>query len=111
MPKNNLDVRIKLGRKLLVPTDGIIEKRDKDDNRSVLKSLPKKGMKAIVIHRKLEIRESVIAETNLDNCAVEVTLIGDNCDPYLEYDEVLFTPDVIYHWITKSPNRNVHHLL
>ena len=102
---------MKLGRKLLVPMDGIIERRDKEDDRSVLKSLPKKGIKAIVIHRKLEIRETLIAETNIDNCAVEVTLIGENCDPLHEYDKVLFTPDVIYHWITRTPNRNVHHLL
>ena len=48
LPKNNIDVRMKLGRKLLVPMNGIIERRDKEDDRSVLKSLPKKESKQLL---------------------------------------------------------------
>ena len=110
LPKHNLSVRQKFGNKLIVTTEGIIEKRDNEDNCRVLDKMPK-HVKAMVVHRRMEIKETVNDLLSIDNLAIEVTLLGKVGDPIENFEEVLYTPHSVYHWICKSKDSLVTHLL
>ena len=103
--KNSKLAREKVGSRIMLPQSGIVEERENSDNRSVLLTIPKKGVKALVIHRKLVINKNVMMTLDFDNVAIEVTLLGDGGYPKSNYEKVLFTPSAVNTWVTFSQNR------
>ena len=110
LPKNSHSSRVKLGNKLLIPTNGIIEKREATDTRPLLTSFPKL-VKAMVIHRKILLNENVIDTISIDNVGIEVTLLGNYGDVMNLYDKVLYSPTLVFQWVTRTNNTLVTHLL
>ena len=104
-------MREKFGLNLINPQGGIIELKKEDDNRKLLESFPKKGVRAIVIHRRLQIKENILQTQDTDNLAIETTLLKIGGDPIENYKEVLFTSYCIYKWVTDSKNSLVAHKL
>jgi len=108
LPKNSTKERQKFGNKLIIPDELQPEKREHNDIRPVLKSFPK-YVKAIVVHKKILVKESVINQINVDNMCLEVTLLGNGGKIMNGYEKALFEPGVVNHWCTKSVNSLVAH--
>jgi len=109
LKKNSDVVRQKFGASLINPYDGIIELRKDDDKRVVLNSFPKKGVRAIVIHKRMQIKENMLQTQQIDNLAIETTLLKIGGEPIEDYKEVLFAPFCVYKWVTDSKNSLVVH--
>ena len=45
----------------------------------------------IVVYRKIQVKENTFETLNIDNVAVEVTLLGEFGEVMREYEEALFT--------------------
>ena len=110
LPKNSLLARQKFGNRLVVPTAGLVEILELSKCHKIYESLPKQ-IKAMVIHRKVQFKENAFGTLDIDNVAVEVTLLGDFGNPMEEYTEVLFTPMCIHCWIVQNKNSLVTHLI
>ena len=78
--------------------------------QTVLDKFPKK-VRAIVVHRKVKTKDNALGTLDLDNIAIEVTLLGEGGNPINNYTEVLFQPYCVYKWVTNSKNSLVTHLL
>ena len=104
-------MRQKFGGNLINLKGGIIELRKEGDDRVVLETFPKKGVRAIVIHRRLQIKENILQTQKMDNLAIETTLLKIGGDSIENYKEVLFTPYCVYKWVTDNKNSLVAHQL
>ena len=110
LPKNSDTARQKFGSKLLIPDSGIIEIIDTSKDITIFEKLPKK-VRAIVVHRKVKTKDNALGTLDVDNVALEVTLLGEGGDPITGYKEELFKAFCVYKWITNSKNSLVAHLL
>ena len=108
LSKNNVGARISFGNKLVIPEEFNPERRDACDTRPVLTSMPT-NIKAIIVHRKLLIKNSVITLMNVDNMCIEVTLLTFNGEKMDGYHLVLFTPGIVAKSIMQSKNSLIGH--
>ena len=75
------------------------------------KYISKKRVRAIVIHRRMQIKENILQTQEIDNLAIETTLLKIGGEPLADYKEVLFAPFCVYKWVTDSKNSLVAHQL
>ena len=108
LPKNDEKARQKFGALIIRANNGIVELRETSDKRVVMETIPKK-VRALVVHRKINIKDNAFGTLDDDNVAIEVTLLREGGDPFEDYKEALFRPFCVYKWITHNKSSLVTH--
>ena len=108
LPKDNLQARINFCNKLIVPEELNPDKRSVEDVRMVYVSFPKR-VKAVVVHKKYIVSNTVMNVMDVNNICIEVTLLTNGGMELENYVRVLVAPGSVYKWCTSSKNSLVAH--
>ena len=91
LPKDDMHARIKFCNKLILPNELNPVHRSADDTRILQHNFPKR-VKAIVVHKKFIVKNSVANIMDVDNICVEVTLLTNGGNELTNYTRALFSP-------------------
>ena len=108
LPKDNLQARINFCNKLIVPEELNPDKRSVEDVRIVYVSFPKR-VKAVVVHKKYIVSNTVMNVMDVNNICIEVTLLTNGGKEMENYAHVLISPGSVYKWCTSSKNSLIAH--
>ena len=108
LPKDDIHARIKFCNKLILPNELNPAHRSADDTRILQHNFPKR-VKAIVVHQKMIVKNSVTNIMDVENICVEVTLLTNGGDELPNYTRTLFSPGCVYKWCTASKNSLIAH--
>ena len=108
LPKDDMQARIKFCNKLILPNELNPDNRLSDDFRVPQYTFPKR-VKAIVVHKKFIVKNTVANIMDVDNICVEVTLLTNGGNELTNYTRALFSPGSVYKWCTSSKNSLIAH--
>ena len=111
LEKGNETIRQQLSQDLSQNETFLTMKRTSDDNRTILKSLPRGNMAALILHRRLLINENLVDPVQPNNYCVECTILVDGGEEDPRYRLVLFRIGDVSAYVTKSKTNLVVSLL
>jgi len=111
LEKGNETIRQQLSQDLSQNETFLTMKRTSDDNRTILKSLPRGNMAALILHRRLLINENLVDPVQPNNYCVECTILVDGGEEDSRYRLVLFKIGDVSAYVTKSKTNLVVSLL
>ena len=102
MKKNDRKARDNLAGSLTEIDTFVIFRRNKDDERPIIESIPATGVAARVIHKRYMIDESNTSLTYKNNICIECTLIKPGLVEHDLYTKALFSPSPVMSHIFRS---------
>ena len=106
LPKSDSIARDNIVKRVLQDNKHPIYNRNVDDERILMKELPKK-MAALVIHRKYKVDDNNMSQIYQDNICVECSVVKNGLIPYDLYTRQLFEPTAVIRYIMKSKSNIV----
>ena len=106
MAKSDSTARDNIVKSLLQVNKHPIYNRNDDDERIVMKELPKR-MAALVIHRKYKVDDNNMSQTYQDNICVECSVVKTGLIPHDLYTRQLFEPTAVIRYIMKCKSNIV----
>ena len=110
IPKNDLHGRQTLSMNLSQKHIYSVHKKSKDDKREVMKSMPM-SIPALIIHRRLLIKDDLANPLVPENFCLECTFLKDSGDEDERYTKVLFGIKDVSTFLTKSKTNVIVSLL